>query len=248
MKSQTFNCDKCQDTGIIMRVVDGTIFAKNCECLGRQFLIKKLKCANIPKEFENVKVADFKPDLYEQNKEIAKNAKGAVKNYILGYPKYKAAGKGIYLYSKTKGSGKTMLSIALGNALINMHQENVKFITTIDLLNEIKKTYSKDSEVKESELLNIINSVDVLILDDIGTEKQSEWVTEILYSIFNTRLTKMLVTIFTSNVHISELKHDERIVSRIEKLAVPIQMPEESIRRKLAKTENMTMMNELLGL
>ena len=212
-------------------------------------MAKTLKFANIPPEFEGVKVDDFNCTIYTTSNaiNIATAARKITKNYILNFEQFKETGKGLYYYSKEKGSGKTMLALALGNALINMYKVNVKFVTTPDLFAEIKRTYDKTSEFKESELLDSLKSVQVLILDDIGTEKQGGWVNEILYQILNTRMTSKLITIFTSNVHMSQLKHDERIKSRIEKMSYPVQMPEESIRKQIAMKENAEMVKVLLS-
>jgi len=114
----------------------------------------------------------------------------------------------------------------------------VEFVNTINLLNEIKGSYQQGSEVSSSELLRMIKSIDVLILDDIGTEKPTNWVNEIFYSILNDRMTAKKITIFTSNCNIEELKHDERVSNRIEKMAMPILFPEESIRKSIAQKEN----------
>lgn len=208
-----------------------------------------LKFADIPKEFKDIKVNDFDNEIYSSIEalNLASAARRMAKNYILNFDVFRSEGKGLYFYSSTKGSGKTMLAIAIGNALINVHGVQVKFLTTPDLLSEIKRTYDAKSEYKESELLESLKQVEVLILDDIGVEKQSGWMNEILYKILNHRMTANLVTIFTSNVHISKLQHDERITSRIEKMALPVQMPEESIRRAIARKENEELVNLLLS-
>lgn len=232
---------------------DGLTYAKNCKCVEQAIIeakmAKALSFANIPLEFSGVKVNEFNCSMYTTNNAVntATAARKITKNYILEFEKYRAVGKGLYYYSKEKGSGKTMLALALGNALMNMYSMSVKFVTTPDLFSEIKRTYDKNSEFKESELLDSLKQVQVLILDDIGTEKQSGWVNEILYQVLNTRMTSKLVTIFTSNVHISQLKHDERIRSRIDKMSYPVQMPEESIRKQLADKENEEMAKSLLS-
>lgn len=249
MKTSDSKCEKCGGVGVITHFIDGTLFAKNCECTQKAILATKIKFANIPEEFKNIKVTDFKATLYKKDDSIylAKNAREIVRNYMINFDELKKLGKGLYFYSKTKGSGKTMLAIALGNALINMRGEVVKFATTIDILTEIKSTYG-DITKNESELINNLKKVEVLILDDIGTEKLTGWSNEIMYQIINYRMISKLITIFTSNTHISQLKHDERITNRIEKMAIPIQMPEESIRKQLAENENCELVKKLLGM
>lgn len=226
----------CDGSGI---VINEKGYAEFCECRADLILEKKLEFANIPEEFKELRVADFNLEHYsDKERAIADLARKAVVNYIKSYKEFKGKGKGLYLYSETKGSGKTRLAASLGNALISTYQERVRFITTLDLLDEIKGTYNKDSSLSENDLIGAIKEVDVLILDDIGVEGDTSWVQEKLYSILNGRMVSNKITIFTSNSRVEELKQDERIKNRLEKMAIPIKMPEQSIRTSLARDEN----------
>ena len=86
-----------------------------------------------------------------------------------------------------------------------------------------------------------------MILDDLGAEKQSAWVNETVYKILTYRENHMLLTVFTSNIRIEELEYQDRVKNRIESMAVQIQMPEESIRRKFSKRNSERFMAELMG-
>jgi DNA replication protein DnaC len=211
-----------------------------CRCRDLKIIDKKLEFANIPKEFHELTIKSFDTDLYatDESKTRATMAKKAAANFVTNYEKMTDLGKGLYFYSYVKGSGKTRLAASLGNALVKVKMARVRFITTIDLLKAIQSTYNKDSQITENELLYAIKDVDVLILDDIGVETPKSWVTEIFYNIINGRMISKKITIFTSNVAIEELAHDERIKSRIEKMAVPVYLPDESIRSNIAKQEN----------
>ena len=235
----------CDNSGIF---INEKGYAEFCECRADQILESKLQFANIPEEFKDLKVKDFDLNLYSgSEKERAYIARNAVINYIQNYQEFKDKGKGLYLYSQTKGSGKTRLVASLGNALVSTYKERVRFITTLDLLDEIKSTYNKDSALSENDLINAIKEVDVLILDDIGVEGDTPWVQEKLYSILNGRMISNKITIFTSNSRVEELKQDDRIKNRLEKMAIPIKMPEQSIRTRLAKSENKELQNILFG-
>lgn len=235
----------CDNSGIF---INEKGYAEFCECRADQILESKLQFANIPEEFKDLKVKDFDLNLYSgSEKERAYIARNAVINYIQNYQEFKDKGKGLYLYSQTKGSGKTRLVASLGNALVSTYKERVRFITTLDLLDEIKSTYNRDSALSENDLINAIKEVDVLILDDIGVEGDTPWVQEKLYSILNGRMISNKITIFTSNSRVEELKQDDRIKNRLEKMAIPIKMPEESIRTRLAKSENKELQNILFG-
>lgn len=237
---------KCDGSGIILDLEANT--ATMCKCYYDQIMNKKLEFANIPEEFRDLTVNSFDINVYstEEFRVKSATAKKAAVNFIKNYEKFKEEGKGLYFYSEIKGSGKTRLMASIGNALIKTKRIGVKYVTTIDLLNEIKKTFNKDSNISESELLEAIKQVEVLILDDVGVEDPSAWVKTTFYSILNGRMISKKVTLFTSNSTIDELRHDDRIRNRIEKMAIPVHFPEESIRSKLAKSENEELQRLLL--
>lgn len=219
---------------------DGTSTITDCKCRKLNKLKKLNDFANIPKEFSSDTITSFNLDLYrtKEAREVASLAKRAAVNFVKDFDDFAAKGKGLYFYSKTKGSGKSRLAVSIGNALIKTKNISVKFTTTIELIQEIQSTFNKNTKYNTSDLLNAMKSVDVLILDDIGIERQQDWITEIIYSILDYRLTNRKITIFTSNVKVEELKHDDRIRSRIVKMAMPLSFPEESVRSSLAKSEN----------
>lgn len=238
--------NNCDGSGMILNSENNT--ATICKCYYDSIVDKKLEFANIPKEFEELTINSFRIDLYEKDESRQKAivAKKMAANFIKNYETFQEEGKGLYLYSEVKGSGKTRMAASIGNALIKVKRVGVKYTTTLDLLSEIKKTFDKDSEVSESEIIESIKKVDVLILDDVGVENPTSWVKSIFYSILDGRMNNKKVTIFTSNLSMDQLQHDDRLKSRIEKMALPIEFPNESIRGKLAKSENEELQRLLL--
>lgn len=240
----TSNCryGKCDGSGIIRlrEKKTGVLYDAFCDCHKDEMKNNRLKFADIPTEFTGLTVNSFEVSCYEKesNTQLAKKAKQMVANYIRSFEEFERNGKGIYFYSKTRGSGKTRLAVSLGNVLLNTIGRQVKFITSIDLLQEIKNTYNKETEYTESQIIESVTDVDVLIIDDIGVENKSPWVNEILFGIFDNRMKHRKITIFTSNCEIEKLEHDERLKSRIFKMCIPVKMPEEDVRKAIARKEN----------
>jgi DNA replication protein DnaC len=222
--------------------------ARYCKCREEKLQDKRLKFANIPTEFSDLTIRSFNTELYKNDidLDVAKAAKKITANYVNNFEEFEDKGKGLYYYSSTKGSGKTRLAVSLGNALLSIKHKQVKFITALDMTKEIKNTYNKESKYTESQLIESINSVSVLIIDDIGVEQPTRWVNEILFSIFDTRMKYKKITIFTSNCSMENLDHDDRLKSRIFKMAIPVQMPEEDIRVSQSKEENTKLQDVLL--
>lgn len=242
----TSNCkySTCDGSGIII-LNTGT--AKICECREDKKMESRLKFAAIPKEFRELRVRDFDLSEYKREQNTAALAKKAVVGYVKNFEQFRDKGKGVYLHSHAKGSGKTMLMASMANALMEIHRVNARFITVISLLDAIRDTYSQKAKNSESDLLKAIAEVDVLAMDDIGIEANTRWVEEKLYSILNDRMTAGKVTLFTSNTKIEDLALDERIRSRIDAMVVPVKMPEESVREHKAKAENDELSRLLFG-
>lgn len=244
-------CNECDGSGyLIYRAYSESNksyydFAEPCKCLNGIEKSSRKEYSNIPKMYANSSVRDFNINFYK-DREGASKVKSIAKNFIVRFDEFQRMGKGLYLYSQTKGSGKTYLACAIGNALIETKGIGVKFMSTLELLLTIKDTYKKDSEASEKDALNSIKQCPVLILDDIGAERATNWVNSIFLNILDYRIENELVTLFTSNTAIESLKLDERIVNRIYKMAIEIQMPEESVRKSKSEKENSEIIKMLL--
>lgn len=121
------------------------------------------------------------------------------------------AGKWLLLEG-TYGSGKTHLAAAIGNARLT-HGEFVLFVTTPDLLDHLRVSYTDDAEAGYDETFERIRSCDLLILDDLGVENPSAWAKEKLFQLLNHRYTHRLATVITTNVELDRL--DARLSSRL---------------------------------
>lgn len=140
--------------------------------------------------------------------------------------------KGLYLHG-TFGSGKTFLLTALLNELSEKKQINYELVYFPELLRTLKDNFNLlDSKVR------YYSVVDILVIDDIGAEKVSEWGRdEILGTILQARMNNHLTTFFTSNLTIDELeKHlaiskdntdivkARRIIERIKQLTQDMEL------------------------
>jgi DNA replication protein DnaC len=244
-------CPLCQDTGWVPYVKEGREYYGDCPngCRTKMIKSNKLEFADIPEEFKHLTVESFNVDIYSSPdaREKAAMVKTICLNYINEFQNITEMGKGLYLYSMEKGSGKTRMAVSIANDIINTHMVSAKFISAISILHEIKSTWnSKDSTYTEKELLDSIKKIPVLVIDDIGVEKTSPWVDEQFYGIIDARLISKKITIFTSNKKIEELCLDERVKSRIGKMALPLSFPNESIRGNLTRRENEDLLNKLL--
>ena len=193
--------------------------------------------AMMPFEFLDVRAKDFQWSRYQGDVTVAKEM---VNRYILHYEKLRNKGMGLYIYSGTKGSGKTMLACCLLNEITKRYKGVVKFVNILDFLEMTKKGFSGDDED-----VNNIRHAGLLVVDDIGVQMSKEWIDTVLYSLVNDRYVNSLPTIYTSNISVNRLKMDDRITDRIESTTYSVQLPEESIRKAMREQQNQKLLQEI---
>lgn len=174
---------------------------------------------------ENAKIKDIK--ITKNRSEIIK----WIKEYYDNYNPYKTS-KGLYLHGNF-GTGKTFLMASLLNELKNKFGINTEIVYVPELLRKLKEDLSLVGDK-----LYYLENVDILLLDDIGAEKVTEWGRdEILGTILQTRMNNAMPTFFTSNLTISELEKtlsltknsedqvkSKRIIERIKYLTDDIEL------------------------
>ncbi len=123
--------------------------------------------------------------------------------------------EGWLLFNGPRGCGKTHLAVAIaGERLKQGSQVFFAFVPT--LLDHLRATFSPDSPVGYDELFEQINSVPLLVLDDLGAESSTAWAEEKLYQIIVHRHEARLPTVITTVSMIEELEDTKsRIASRL---------------------------------
>lgn len=119
-------------------------------------------------------------------------------------------GNWLFLHGNA-GTGKTYMSIILAWVAL-LREKSVYFSDVVSLLEDLRPT-NPDAHL----VLNKCKAADILILDDIGHEKSSQWVRERLYLIINNRYNGGKITIFTSNFPLENLRTtvSEAVYSRV---------------------------------
>ena len=113
-------------------------------------------------------------------------------------------GRNGFLITGTKGTGKTHIAAAIANYLLN-RGTGVTFMTERELFGKIRKTYSRDEHADESAVLEIYKTVPLLIIDDIGKERPTEWTLATLYAIIDGRYDRAMPIIVTTNYGTADL-------------------------------------------
>lgn len=130
------------------------------------------------------------------------------------------------------GTGKTGLATGLMRA--RMLGDRALFLTVPTLLDRIRATYDGKGSESERELLTTVQTIPLLLLDDLGAERVTEWVAEKLFTVINARHDDMLTTIFTSNLDPRQLAGHvgERTAWRIVEMCEVVKLDGPNLRDK----------------
>ena len=252
-------CPTCKGTGwrLFEKAPEGyegvmTTFAEPCPtCKGglaeRTETAKKL--SNIPVVFYDTNYKSFNWDIYGDSSGNTVNlskVRKLVEDFLWNYKKWKSKGYGLYIHSKTKGSGKTFLASCLCNELMELYGIKTRFVSATQLL-EISQSGDKNSyDEYKREPIKLLCNCELLVIDDIGQKKTGyDWMNEVLFRIVDERMTRGLVTIFTSNLEVDELVLDDRIIERISKVSLSMRLPEFNVRSKESYDEKVQFLKDM---
>ena len=153
-----------------------------------------------------------------------------MKNYVNNFPKMRQDGKGLLLYGPV-GTGKTFASACVANALIDggylcLMTNFVNLSNTLLGMREGKQKY-----------IDSLNRFDLLIIDDLASERDTEYMNEVVQTIVDSRYRAGLPIIITTNLTAEEIKHPadirkQRTYSRLLEMCIPLEVAGQDRRRK----------------
>ena len=180
-------CEICFGTGV--EVIPGK-GARPCSCRSRDSKQKSLAAARIPPRYASCSLDNFKSEP-NSSQNIAFRYSCRL---VLDYP---AVDRGL-LFTGPVGVGKTHLAVAILKGLIEKGVSCL-FCESGALLKRIQDSYNPISNTSEMRVLAPVLQAEVLVLDELGSAIQTEWVRDTIYQIINTRYNERKLTIFTTN-------------------------------------------------
>lgn len=133
------------------------------------------------------------------------------------------------------GNGKSHLAAAVANYL-NEHGHIVIFQSVPELLERIRNTFNRNNQETEREIMSALQRCDLLVLDDIGAERVTDWVSDALFRIIDGRYRKEKPILYTSNLKPSLLldRLGGRIYDRMTETSLTVENKATSYRRQKA--------------
>lgn len=169
--------------------------------------------------------------------EDSKALKQLCETYCTNWKENAAKGWWLYLWGNI-GAGKTHTATAVSNELIQNHLVQVLFLNLWEVAQRVKNTFEKETKQQDSTLFEDMKKVELLVIDDIGVEKVSDWLAEQIYLVVNHRYENRLPMIVTSNQSLEDLArtHRPQICSRLQEMCRVVKFTGTDRRKDLRPT------------
>jgi DNA replication protein DnaC len=209
-------CEQCGGTGFVIVERNGREYAERCRCRaepegGGSPEDRQLKNLRIPPRYAHCTLANFDPVSPRHRQALEK-----AMHFCSGYP-HQSENEGLgLLLTGTNGVGKTHLAVATLRELAAKGASG-EFWDFNELMREIKRSYDPETRTTEMQVLDPVVEVAVLLLDDLGAWKITDWMNDTLFYVLNSRYLARRPTVITTNfqdVTSQEALHADPLVRR----------------------------------
>ncbi len=180
----------------IVRREDGRQFAEDCVCRLARRVTRMVGRAQIPRRYEHCTLDSFESGFGGANRSLGA-AHLRARKFVESYP-VDSVGTGLLLTGSI-GVGKTHLAVSILQALVAERGVSGLFYDYRDLLKQVQNSYNRQVQETELEVLRPVFEAEVLVLDELGAAKPSDWVWDTVAHILNTRYNDRRTTIITTN-------------------------------------------------
>ncbi|WP_348264836.1 ATP-binding protein [Telmatobacter sp. DSM 110680] len=190
-------CEICGGVGLVRVKSDAGLWvSRACECQESQAEDLRIKSARIPNKYRKCTLDSYWIDFTNAHESL-NSALRTARKFVDAYP-IDTKGKGL-LFVGANGLGKTHLAVGVLQRLIRERGVQGLFFDYRELLKHIQSSYNPQVQATELEILRPILNAEVLIIDDIGTQKPTDWVWDTVAYVLNARYNGELSTIITTH-------------------------------------------------
>ncbi len=190
-------CPLCEGSGHrLVTQPNGNRFAEPCSCRVQRRADRMLASAHIPRRYEHCSLAEYVTDFASAHRSL-RSAHLHARRFVESYP-VETGGRGLLLTGSI-GVGKTHLAVGILQALLSERGATGLFVDYRDLLKQVQNSYNRNVSATELEILAPVFHAEVLVLDELGASKPTDWVWDTVAHILSTRYNDCRTTIITTN-------------------------------------------------
>jgi DNA replication protein DnaC len=193
--SLTETCPICGGTGWQTVEHGKEREAVRCECRVKGRSARLLAAAHIPARYEHCDLSNFQYDPDDKNQTSIIKARTFAGRFVEDYPVEKTG----LLFVGSVGVGKTHLAVGIIKDLIREKGIHCLFCDYRELLKSIQNSYNPSVQATEMEILRPVFDAEVLVLDELGAVRSTEWVFDTVNYLLNSRYNDNKTTIITTN-------------------------------------------------
>ena len=190
-------CAVCEGSGmVVVDRADGSRAARECGCRAERRTARIIAQTRIPKRYEHCTLESFETGFPAATHSL-QGALRSARKFVESYP-LDTRGTGLLLTGSI-GVGKTHLAVGILQALVAERGATGLFYDYRDLLKQVQNSYNRQVQSTELEILAPVFEAEVLVLDELGASKPTDWVWDTVAHILNTRYNDRRTTIITTN-------------------------------------------------
>jgi len=193
-------CPSCGGRGWVVQLDGGAGTARPCFCRQYEVVPRLIAAAGIPDRYRECRLANFK---VTSGSEAVRAQLLAARQTALRYANEFLTPQGFthsgLLFIGPPGTGKTHLAVGVLVDAIERYSVRGRFVELNSFFNQMQSTFGQASSESTQAVLAPLMETQLLVLDELGTQQPTPWIRDVLYLVINTRYTRKLPTVFTTN-------------------------------------------------
>ncbi|HEY3569272.1 MAG TPA: ATP-binding protein [Thermoanaerobaculia bacterium] len=199
-------CPECGGRGWLVVPDGGAGTARPCDCRKQNYQFGLLAAARIPERYQNCRISSFQIKGSSEVQGQMLRARFVAQRYVNDFLSLRneIGGRAGLLLMGPPGVGKTHLAVSILIEVIEKYAIAGRFVELNEFVGQMKATFERTAPETMQQVIEPVVEAPLLVLDELGSQKQTPWLNDLLYLIVNTRYTRRLPTIFTTNYRLVE--------------------------------------------